>query len=168
MRGAGRMAGRHANPEAGGMLPSTTRTSFARASSTIDSMLRREIVGCDEAVVARHIVGAGQDVNDLRPQRDHVRAEPHQHLRRGLRTDAAVDEGAREERGVGQRPVLGDRVADEDDLDAAGGDLEIRLAESAQTGPVGCASCTQLAFVRRETPDRGRATPDPAAAGRAA
>ena len=46
--------------------------------------------GCCRAGIAGNIVCPRQNHNHLRLQRDHIRPETHQHLRRGLAADAAV------------------------------------------------------------------------------
>ncbi len=63
--------------------------------------------------VAGDIVGACQDHHHGRLQRDDILLEAHQHLRRGLPGDAAVDVRlAREEAlAAGWAPAFGDRVA---------------------------------------------------------
>jgi hypothetical protein len=64
--------------------------------------------------VLGEIVGAREDVDDGGPQSDDVLLESHQHLRRGLPTDAAIQHLEACELQLVQVPALCNRVSDED------------------------------------------------------
>ena len=95
------------------MLPRITWMPCARASSAIDMMLSLKSCARVGPVLPGDVVCSGEDVNDRRLERDHVCAEAHEHLWSGLAADAAIDDSAFKELGVGERPILGDRVAHE-------------------------------------------------------
>ena len=101
------------------------------------------IVGLDVfqahgAGVSGNVVGAGQNDHHFGMQVDYILAEAHQHLRRGLSADAAVEVGLAGEI-VFELPDVGDGIAEEDDAVLAGrGRLE---------GGVGVAVAGELAVV---------------------
>ena len=64
--------------------------------------------------VPRDIVRASQNHSDPRPQIDHIPAEAHQHLRRGLPADATVDVGLAGEI-ILQLPHVSNGIAEEYD-----------------------------------------------------
>jgi hypothetical protein len=70
--------------------------------------------------IARNVVGARENDDDFGMKIDHILAEAHQHLRRGLAADAAVDVGLAGKIFV-EMPDVGDGVAEEDDAILAGG-----------------------------------------------
>jgi len=86
-----------------------TRQVHHRVQVVLDHRLR------GRAGVAGNVVGAGQDHHHLWLQCQHVLREAHQHLRRGLATDATVEPAlAGEESSAAFRtPAFGDRVAEE-------------------------------------------------------
>ena len=67
--------------------------------------------------VAGNVVGAGHDVHGLGLQLDHVAVHAKQHLRCRLPADAAIDAAASEEARPLVVPALGDRIAEEDNID---------------------------------------------------
>ena len=101
------------------------------------------IVGLDVfqahgAGVAGNVIGAGQNDHHLGMQVNYILAEAHQHLRRGLPADAAVEVRLAGER-VFELPDIGDGISEEDDAVLSGrGRLE---------GGVGVAVAGQLAVV---------------------
>ncbi len=96
-----------------------------RAQHHANSVGPRDIDhGTDVALIERgagrsghavNIVRADQDMHHLRPQRDDVGLEPPQHLRRTLRIDAAIGPLIAKQVRLGLLPVVGHRIADEDD-----------------------------------------------------
>ena len=73
-----------------------------------------------------------------RLERDHIRIETHEHLRRGLAADAAIDVRLAGKR-VSRRPTIGNRIAHEHDpagIDGLLHQLAIRLVVAAQLVPV--------------------------------
>lgn len=89
------------------------------------------------AGIAGDVVGHRHDVDGLRLQRDHVIAEPHQHLLRRLTADAAIDQPVLEHGRVQVDPVVGDGIAHEDDANLltldrlVGGGIAAQLPEIA-------------------------------------
>ena len=64
-----------------------------------------------------HVVGASHDDHSLGMEVDDVGLKPHQHLRRGLATDASTAiVVAAEEIGMEISPVVGDGVAHKDHI----------------------------------------------------
>jgi hypothetical protein len=90
------------------------------------------------AGIAGNVVGARHDVYHRRMEIDHVLPETDQHLRRGLAADAAPDPLGREEAGRHVGPILGDRIAHEDDarMLGIGHELPVSLSVSGEVGPV--------------------------------
>ena len=107
------------------------------------------IVGLDVfqahgAGVSRNVVGAGQDDDNLGMQVNYILTEAHQHLRRGLPADAAVEVRLAGEIVV-ELPDVGDGISEEDDAVLAG--------RWRFEGGVGVAVAGELAIVVSENRD---------------
>ena len=68
----------------------------------------------DRSRIARNVVGSGKYYNGFRLKINYVLPKAHQHLRGGLPADAAIDVRLAGKR-IGNRPNVGDRVAEEHD-----------------------------------------------------
>ena len=66
---------------------------LAVASSAMEARLSSVCSSVMGSGVAGDVVGAGQNHHHLGLQRNHILTEAHQHLRRGLPADAAVNVG---------------------------------------------------------------------------
>jgi hypothetical protein len=80
--------------------------------------------------VARDVIGACENDNNSRLQRDDVGAEPDEHLGRRLRADAAVHVVLAGEKSAESRllPEIGDRIADEHGVGASNGRIRVAIA----------------------------------------
>ena len=102
------------------MLDSTTLMPLAEASSAIEARLPSICSSVIGPVLPAMSLVPARITTTFGRERDDVRPHPDQHLRRGLRADAAADIVlAGEERAEARlRPVIGDRVAHEDHIGA--------------------------------------------------
>ena len=83
----------------------------ARASSFEGRQVSLDVLSAHRPGIAGNVVGARKNHNHLGMQVDHILAEAHQHLRRSLSADPAVDVSLAG-KVIFQLPYIGDRIAE--------------------------------------------------------